>query len=72
MCPSDLLITYCIKSKADVFNCFKNFKQYYKQLNYKIYQLQTDNSREYISKVILKYLFLLGIILEFTVLGNPQ
>ena len=27
---TQLLITYYIKSKADVFNYFKNFKQYYK------------------------------------------
>ena len=69
---TQLSITYCIKSKADIFNCFRNFKQYYKWLDHKIHQLQADNSREYTSKAILKYLFLLGITPEFTVPGNPQ
>ena len=67
---TQLLVTYCIKSKANVFDYFKNFKQYYKWLNYKIHQLQADNGGEYISKAILKYLFLLGITLKFIVPGN--
>jgi hypothetical protein len=68
---TQLLVTYCIKSKANIFNCFKNFKQYYKWLNYKIHWLQANNSGEYMSKAILKYLFLSGITPEFTVPGNP-
>src|SRR5271170_2298161 len=28
---TQLSVTYCIKSKADVFDCFKNFKQHYKR-----------------------------------------
>jgi hypothetical protein len=67
---TQLLVTYCIKSKADIFNYFRNFKQHYKWLDYKIHRLQANNGEEYTSKAILKYLFLLGITPEFTVPGN--
>ena len=67
---TQLLVTYYIKSKANVFNYFKNFKQHYKRLDRKIHRLQANNGGEYTSKAILRYLFLLGITLEFTVLGN--
>ena len=67
---TQLLITYCIKSKADIFNYFRNFKQHYKRPDYKIHWLQANNGGEYTSKAMLKYLFLLGITLEFIVLGN--
>ncbi|KFZ25130.1 hypothetical protein V502_00391 [Pseudogymnoascus sp. VKM F-4520 (FW-2644)] len=69
---TQLSVTYCIKSKADVFNCFKNFKQHYKQPDCRIHWLQADNSREYTSKAMLRYLFLTGVTPEFTVPGNPQ
>ena len=36
---TQFLVTYYIKFKANIFDYFRNFKQYYKWLNYKIYQL---------------------------------
>ena len=69
---TQLLVTYYIKSKADVFDCFRNFKQHYKRPDRKIYRLRADNGGEYTSKAMLRDLFLLGITPEFTVLGNLQ
>ena len=69
---TQLSVTYCIKSKADVFDCFRNFKQHYERLDRKIYRLRANNGREYTSKAMLRYLFLTGITPEFTVPGNPQ
>lgn len=69
---TQLSITYCIKSKANVFDCFRNFKQHYERPYHRIHRLQADNGGEYTSKTMLKYLFLTGVIPEFTVLGNPQ
>ena len=34
---TQLLVTYFIKSKADVFDYFRNFKQYYERPDRKIY-----------------------------------
>jgi hypothetical protein len=69
---TQLLVAYCIKSKADVFDCFRNFKQHYERPDRKIHWLQTDNGGEYTSKAMLRYLFLIGITLEFIVPGNSQ
>ena len=69
---TQLSVTYCIKSKADVFDCFRNFKQHYERPDRKIHRLRADNGGEYTSKAMLRYLFLSGITPEFTVPGNPQ
>ena len=69
---TQLSVAYCIKSKADVFDCFRNFKQHYERPDRKIHRLRTDNGGEYTSKAMLRYLFLTGITPEFTVPGNPQ
>jgi hypothetical protein len=69
---TQLSVTYCIKSKAEVFECFRNFKQHYERPDRKIHRLRTDNGGEYTSKAMLRYLFLVGITPEFTVPGNPQ
>ena len=55
-----------------MFDYFRNFKQHYERPDRKIYRLRADNGREYTSKAILRYLFLIGITPEFTVPGNPQ
>jgi len=69
---TQLSVTYCIKSKADVFDCFRNFKQHYERPDRRIHRLRADNGGEYTSKAMLRYLFLSGITPEFTVPGNPQ
>ena len=69
---TQLLVIYCIKSKAEVFDYFRNFKQHYERPDRKIHRLRADNGGEYTSKAMLRYLFLVGITPEFTVPGNPQ
>ena len=69
---TQLSVTYYIKSKADVFDCFRNFKQHYERPDRKIHRLRANNGGEYTSKAMLRYLFLSGIMPEFTVPGNPQ
>lgn len=69
---TQLSVAYCIKSKADVFDCFKNFKQHYERPDRRIHRQRADNGGEYTSKAMLRYLFLTGVTPEFTVPGNPQ
>jgi hypothetical protein len=69
---TQLSAAYCIKSKGEVFDCFKHFKLQYERLDRKIHRLRADNGGEYSSKDFLRYLFKNGIIPEFTVPGNPQ
>jgi hypothetical protein len=49
---------YCIKSKVDVFDCFRSFEQHNERSDRKIHRLRTDNGGEYTSKAMLRYLFL--------------
>lgn len=69
---TQLSMTYCIKSKTEVFDCFRKFKQHYERPGRRIHRLRADNDGEYSSKAMLRYLFLTGITPKFTVRGNPQ
>jgi transposase InsO family protein len=63
---------YYIKSKGEVFDCFRHFKAQYKRPGRTIQRLRTDNREEYSSVEMQRYLFAHGIIPEFTVPDNPQ
>jgi len=64
---------YFLKSKDDVLNYFKTFKNFVKkQTDLKIKKLQTDNSREYVNNEFKKFLRNIGIKHETSVILTPE
>lgn len=63
---------YLMKTKGDLTDCFKHFKNHYERTGVKIYRLRDDNGGEYISGKLQDFLKQEGIVWEPTVAGNPQ
>jgi hypothetical protein len=65
---------YCIKSKGEVTDCFKHFKQQYerRENGWVIKRLHDDNGGEYISGKLQRHLFESGILWESTEPYTPQ
>lgn len=66
-------VTYPMKQKSDVFQCFKKYhKMATAHFNLKMESIRSDNGGEYISNQFKKYLSEHGIRGEYTVPYNPE
>lgn len=70
---SNFTIVYLIKTKDEVFNCFKEYIQMAQSMfNTKLAKLRCDNGGEYVSQDLRKFCKENGIILDYTIPYTPQ